>query len=126
MFSCRMYCQISSSVQFDSGKTRIDSPDAMRVLNIFHISGRWFFGSHTCWALRKEKMRSLARDFSSSRRAPPKAASKPVFVERLAQRHGLHDMGVGVRTMVERIDVVAHAVFVDMCTRRSKPSFCAI
>ena len=28
-------------------------------------------------ALRKEKMRSLARDFSSSRRAPPKAASKP-------------------------------------------------
>jgi hypothetical protein len=27
--------------------------------------------------VRKEKMRSLARTFSSSRRAPPKAASKP-------------------------------------------------
>ena len=30
--SCRMYCQMSSSVQFDSGNTRIDSPGATRVL----------------------------------------------------------------------------------------------
>ena len=30
-------------------------------------------------ALRSEKMRSLARDFSSSRRAPPMAASKPCW-----------------------------------------------
>ena len=37
-----------------------------------------------------------------------------VFVERLAQRHGLHDVGVGVRAVVERVDAVAHAVLVDV------------
>jgi hypothetical protein len=38
--------------------------------------GRWFFGSHWPFASRSEKMRSFARDRSSSRRAPPNAASK--------------------------------------------------
>jgi hypothetical protein len=39
--------------------------------------GRWFFGSHWWKRSRKLNTRSLARLFSSSRRAPPKAASKP-------------------------------------------------
>ena len=77
MFSRWMYCQMSSSVQLESGKTRMLSPGSMRPLKRFHNSGRWFLGSHWPSVSRKEKMRSLARDFSSSRRAPPKAASKP-------------------------------------------------
>ena len=70
------------------------SPAWMRVLYRFHSSGRWFFGSQRCCALRKENTRSLARDFSSSRRAPPIAASKPPLVQRLLQRLGLHHVGV--------------------------------
>src|SRR5271166_238206 len=72
-----MYSHTSSSVQFDSGKTRTCSPLRMRPLYRFHSSGRWFFGSHCPNSSRKEKTRSLARARSSSRRAPPKAASKP-------------------------------------------------
>src|SRR5436305_14502005 len=49
----------------------------MRVLYVRHSSGRWLFGSHVCCAVRTEKIRSFARDFSSSRRAPPNAASNP-------------------------------------------------
>jgi hypothetical protein len=41
----------------------------------FHSSGRWFFGSHWPNSSRKENTRSLARAFSSSRRAPPNTAS---------------------------------------------------
>ena len=77
MFSRWMYCQTSSSVQLEIGNTRMLSPGCLRVLYRRHSSGRWFFGSQRCCAERKEKIRSLARDFSSSRRAPPKAASKP-------------------------------------------------
>src|SRR6476469_5615989 len=72
-----MYCQMSSSVQFEIGKQRIDSPLCLRPLYRRQSSGRWFFGSQRCCAERNEKTRSFARDFSSSRRAPPKAASKP-------------------------------------------------
>ena len=76
MFSTWMYCQTSISVQFESGKTRMLSPVRMRLFSRFQSSGRWFFGSHWPFASRSEKMRSFARDRSSSRRAPPKAASK--------------------------------------------------
>ena len=69
---------MSSSVQFESGKTRIDLPGLIRVLNRFHSSGRWLRGSQAWLAERNEKMRSLARLFSSSRRAPPKAASNRI------------------------------------------------
>ena len=53
------------------------SPGRMRLLSSCHSSGRWFFGSHWPLASRSEKIRSFARDRSSSRRAPPNAASKP-------------------------------------------------
>ncbi len=76
MFSTWMYCQTSISVQFDSGKTRMLSPGRRRPFSRFHSSGRWCFGSHCPLASRSEKMRSLARERSSSRRAPPNAASK--------------------------------------------------
>ncbi|CAM4019011.1 hypothetical protein TSST111916_18345 [Tsukamurella strandjordii] len=71
-----MYCQMSSSVQLDRGKTRMCSPRACRPLKMFHSSGRCARGSHCPNRSRKLKMRSLARALSSSRRAPPKAASK--------------------------------------------------
>src|SRR5712672_704840 len=51
------------------------SPRRSRVLYRFHSSGRWFFGSHWPNSSRNENTRSLARAFSSSRRAPPMAAS---------------------------------------------------
>ena len=72
-----MYCQTSSSVQFEIGNTRMLSPLFLRVLYSRQSSGRCIFGSQRCCAERNEKMRSFARDFSSSRRAPPNAASKP-------------------------------------------------
>jgi hypothetical protein len=77
MSSSWMYCQMSSSVQLLIGNTRIDSPFSLRALYRCQSSGRWCLGSQRCCAERKLKMRSLARLFSSSRRAPPKAASKP-------------------------------------------------
>ena len=48
-------------------------------------------------------MRSFARLFSSSRRAPPKAASKPYLIERLLQAFRLPHVGVQ-RAVIERID----------------------
>ena len=72
-----MYFHTSSSVQFDSGKTRIDWPGASWVLAVRQNSGRCLRGSHWCPGSRRLKMRSLARLRSSSRRAPPMAASKP-------------------------------------------------
>src|SRR4030067_782717 len=72
-----MYCQTSSSVQLDKGKTLMDSPFLTFPLYMFQSSGRWFFGSHWCFLSRNEYIRSLALDFSSSRLAPPNAASYP-------------------------------------------------
>ena len=46
MFSCKMYCHTSISVQLLIGKTRKCSLICLRPLNRFHSSGRWFFGSH--------------------------------------------------------------------------------
>ncbi len=43
---------------------------------MFQSSGRWAFGSQPPKSSRNEKMRSLARARSSSRRAPPNAALK--------------------------------------------------
>ena len=59
-------------------------------------------------------MRSLARLFSSSRRAPPNAASKPCSVERLLQRLGLHHLGVQAGAGRERVDAARDAVLVDV------------
>src|SRR5215216_3134463 len=70
-----MYCHTSSSVQFESGNTRTCSPLRWRPLKMFHSSGRCARGSHWPWSSRNEKIRSFARARSSSRRAPPNAAS---------------------------------------------------
>ena len=70
-----MYCHTSSSVQLLIGKARMFSPLWLRALYRFHSSGRWFFGSHWPNSSRKLMIRSLARAFSSSRRAPPMQAS---------------------------------------------------
>ena len=43
----------------------------------FHISGRWFLGSHAWFSFLNEKILSFALDFSSSLLPPPKAAVKP-------------------------------------------------
>ena len=76
MSSRSMYCHTSSSVQLEIGNTRKCSPGCSRVLNSVHSSGRCALGCHCPKLSRCEKMRSLARAFSSSRRAPPIKASK--------------------------------------------------
>ena len=43
---------------------------------------------------------------------PAEGRVETVFLERLAQRHRLHDMGVGVGAVVERVDLLANAVLV--------------
>jgi hypothetical protein len=70
-----MYCQTSSSVQLESGNTRIDSPlfDAA-VVEVPQL-GALVLRVPLVEASRNENTRSFARLFSSSRRAPPKAAS---------------------------------------------------
>src|SRR3546814_6026714 len=72
-----MYCQMSASVQLLSGKARTLSPRPTRQLYSDHNSGRCVFGSHNWLRSRNDMTRSLARLFSSSRRAPPMAQSKP-------------------------------------------------
>src|SRR3546814_16449754 len=84
-----IYCQISSSVQLLIGKTRIDSPLALRALYSRHSSGRWLFGSQRRLAERKEKTRSLARLFSSARRAPPTDRKSVVSGKSVSVREAL-------------------------------------
>ena len=52
------------------------SPGRSLPFSRLQSSGRWRFGSHWPLASRTEKTRSFARERSSSRRAPPIAASK--------------------------------------------------
>ena len=66
-------------------------------------------GSQRWPAARNEQTRSFAREASSSRRAPPKMTSKPMRVERLSQRLGLHDVGVVARAVGERVDARGQA-----------------
>ena len=68
---------MSSSVQLLSGKTRTCSPLLIRPLYSDQGSGRWARGSHWPNSSRNLSTRSFARARSSSRRAPPNAASKP-------------------------------------------------
>jgi hypothetical protein len=56
----------------------------------------------------------LARDFSSSRRAPPQRRVEPVLLERLFERLGLHDIGVNRGAMPEGVDAHRDAIEVDM------------
>ena len=74
--AARISSQTSSSVKFEIGKTRRCWPGRSRVLWRLQSSGRWFFGSHRPRSSRRLIVRSFARALSSSRRAPPKAASK--------------------------------------------------
>src|ERR1017187_8787873 len=88
-FSRPMYCQMSSSVQLDRGNTLMCSPLCIRVLKMFHSSGRWLFGSHWPNSSRKEKTRSLALAFSSSRRPPPEYRVELMLLDGIEQGRGL-------------------------------------
>jgi hypothetical protein len=56
----------------------------------------------------------LARDFSSSRRAPPNATSNPCASSACLQRLRLHDVGVQRRPVLERIDAGLQALAIDV------------
>ena len=55
-----------------SGRPARARPGRTRPLYRCHSSGRWLRGSHWPNSSRNDRMRSLARALSSSRRAPPK------------------------------------------------------
>jgi hypothetical protein len=65
-------------------------------------------------------MRSLARDFSSSRRAPPKAASKPYLSSACFSASVFITSVCTVAPWVNGIDALRHAVGL-VCTRSSTP-----
>ena len=75
MLSMRIYCQISISVQLLMGKTRKCSPMMLAAVVEIPQFRALVLGIPLAKASRWEKKRSLARAFSSSRRAPPRAAS---------------------------------------------------
>ena len=104
---------MSSSVQFESGNTRIVSPWRMRVLNRFHSSGRWLRGSHAWPCERNEKMRSLARLFFVAPRAA-EGCVEAVKIERLLQRFGFHHVRVHGGAGRDRADAVRDALLVDV------------
>src|ERR1043165_7925873 len=101
MFSARMYCQTSSSVQFESGNTRMLSPVRMRLFSTDHSSGRWFFGSHWPFESRGEKMRPFARDRSSPRRAD--RGVEGAGFEAVEQRLGLQQAAAALRADEKRL-----------------------
>ena len=108
MFSRWMYCHTSSSVQLESGNTRMLSPGHAPVRgSTARAAGSWDPTDRSCRERRRS--RSLARDFSSSRRAPPMAASKLPACSAVEQRLGLEQAAAllgaeleGLRAVVDR------------------------
>ena len=90
----------------------------------FHSSGRCALGSQPWWAERSETMRSLARLFSSSRRAPPKAASKPCLSSACLSPSVFHRSVCSEPWSNGLIPRASASGF--LCTMRSKPSSRAI
>src|SRR3954454_7526506 len=120
-----MYCHTSSSVQLDRGNTRRVSPGLRRTLYVRQSSGRCCLGSQRCCAERREKTRSLARDFSSSRRAPPKARSKPHLSSACFRPWVFHMSVCTADPWVNGlIPSSRHSGF--WCTSRSRPSSAAV
>ena len=78
-------------------------------------------------ALRKEKTRSLARDFSSSRRAPPKAASKPCWSSACLSALASSSCRCGAREpWVNGLMPSLHALLVDVHDAGRARARCAI
>ena len=110
-----MYCQMSSSVQFDSGKTRIDSPwrDA-GVVDLPHFRPLVLGVPGMLRRCGRRRCAPWRGDFSSSRRAPPKAASKP-YLSSAWRSATVFMMWVWVlEPWVNGTDALAHAVLVDV------------
>ena len=105
---------MSASVQFDSGKyaDRFARRDA-RVVDVPHFRPLVLrVPDMACVAEREDALLGARLLLVTAR--PAEGGVEAVFVERLAQRHRLHDVGVRVRSMHERADAVAHAVLVDV------------
>ena len=90
-----MYCHTSSSVQFDSGNTRIDSPAReLGVVERATAPDAVAAGPTRDPAARNEKMRSFARLVLLVAARTADCRIEPVTIERLLQRVGLHDLRV--------------------------------
>ena len=89
MFSRAMYCQTSSSVQLEMGKTRKCSPDCRRVLNSVHSSGRWFFGVPLPEVVPVREEPLLRPGLFLVPPRPADARVEGVFLDGAQQRRGL-------------------------------------
>ena len=106
-----MYCQTSSSVQFESGNTRMLSPLCfLRVVEIPQLRPLPFRVPAMLRRSRNEKMRSFARDFSSSRRAPPNAASNRYLSSACRSACVFMTSVWTCRAVRERVDAALHAL----------------
>ena len=109
-----MYCQTSSSVQLDSGNTRMLSPLRLRALYRRHSSGRWFFGIPPVLGGAEREDALLRPDLLLVAAGAAERRVEAVLVERLLQRLGLHHVGVHLRSVVERIDALGAPLGVDV------------
>ena len=91
---------------------------------MFHSSGRWFFGSQRWLLSRNEYTRSFARDFSSSRRAPPNAASN-LYLFSACFKEAVFMMSVCFALPWLNGPTPASTPSWLICTNRSKPCFSA-
>ena len=114
IFSALMYSHTSSSVQLDSGNTRMDSPglDAgieqppqlgPLIARVPAVAGR---------AVREDALLGAAF-FLVAPRAAEGRVEVP-FVQRLAQAFRLHDLGVHRRAGGHRRDAAREPLFIDM------------
>ena len=127
MSSARMYCQTSSSVQFDSGKTRIDLalPDAgvveapeLRplVARVPGVAGG--AEARRCAPWRGSSPRRAARRRRPRRSRTCRAPACSAF--------GLHHLGVQRRARGDRVDAARARPSWLMWTIRSSPSARAV
>ena len=113
MFSRWMYCQTSSSVQLESGKTRMLSP--LLILPVEQVP------QLRPLVLRVPLVHAVAEAVDALlgpalllvAAGAAERRVELVVVQRLLQRRRLHDVGVLLRAVVERIDVLGLPLLVD-------------
>ena len=103
-----MYCQTSSSVQLEIGKTRTCSPLRIRPLYSDHSSGRWFLGSHWPKSSRKREDALLGAGALLVAAGAAEGGVEAVLGDRVEQRRRLQAVARRART-----GLLAHAAGVD-------------
>ncbi len=101
-----MYCQTSSSVQLESGKTRMLSPGILAgVVELPQLRPLVLrIPAMLCGAEGEDALLGAALLLVAARAA--EGGVEAVLVERLLERLRLHDVGVHLRAVRERVDAL--------------------